>query len=122
MVEVDCKMLQVSRNWRESILHPIHHGSVSYGTFLPGPAAGPIVARSSISSEKNLTMSTSSLKRLTFTIGSQSITSGHWRRTISSLHRGNAMGSSIFSPKRWKPTFTYSTRSRLRYNPEQERV
>src|SRR5436309_15943036 len=98
MVEVDCKMLQVSRNWRESILHPTHHGSVSYGTFLPGPAAGPIVARLSISSEKNLTMSTSFLKRLTFTIGSQSNTSGHRSRTISYLHRVNAMRSSTFSP------------------------
>src|SRR2546426_684398 len=83
MVEVDCKMLQVFRNWRKSIPHPTHHGSASYGMFSPGPVAEPIVARSSISSVTSLAMSISSLRRLTFTIGSQSITSVHWRRTIS---------------------------------------
>src|SRR2546427_428424 len=69
MVEVDCKMLQVFRNWRRSILHPIHHGSVSYGTFSPGLVGGPIVAGSSISFVKSLTMSISLLRPLTFTIG-----------------------------------------------------
>src|SRR5207245_1577547 len=118
MVEVDCKMLQVFRNWRRSILHPIHHGSASYGTFSPGPVAEPIVARSSISSVKSLATSTSSLRPSTFTIGSQSIMFEHWRRTISSHHPENAMASSIFSPKRWRPTFISSTRSGLRSNPE----
>src|SRR6266568_1700361 len=121
MVEVDCEMLQVFRNWRKSILHPIHHGSVSYGMFSLDHVVEPIVARSSISSVTSLAMSTSSLKLLTFTIGSQSITSVHWRRTISLLHPENATASSIFSPRRWKSTFTFSTRSGLRFNPELER-
>src|SRR2546425_8913909 len=121
MVEVDCELLQVFRNWRKSILHPIHHGSASYGMFSLGHVAEPIVPRSSISSVTSLAMSTSSLRRLTFTIGSQSITSEHWKRTISSPHQGNATASSTFSPKRWKPTSTYSTRSGLRSNPELER-
>src|SRR5436853_4606381 len=121
MVEVDCKMVQVFRNWRKSILHPIHHGNAYFGMFSLGHVEEPIVARSSVSSVKNLTMSTSSLRCLTFTIGSLSITSVHWRKTISLLHLVNAMASSTFSPKRWKPTFTYSTRSGLRSNLELER-
>jgi len=118
---VGCKMLQVFRNWRRFILHPIHRGGVSYGMFSLGPVAEPIVARSSISSVTSLAMSTSSPRRLTFTIGSPSITSEPWRRTTSSLHPESDTASYTFSPKRWKPTFTYSTRSGVRSNPEQAR-
>ncbi len=65
-------MLQVFRNWRKSILRPIHHGNVSCGMFSLGPAAEPTVARSSIFSVTSLATSTSLPRLLTSTIGSRS--------------------------------------------------
>src|SRR5215467_5167234 len=106
----------VPEPWETFKLHQTPRGSVSYGMSLQGPEAGQTGEGSSFSCVASLITSTGLPKPSTFTIELRSITFEPWRGTGSYPRPVKNTASSTFSPQRWKPTSTSSTKYGVKYN------